>query len=287
MRNVGIFYAFWTQEWDVDFIPFVSRVKELGFDQLEVNAGTIAGLSSDERRRLRDTAAEAGIQLSYGIGLPPGKDVSSLDEHVRRDGLAFMKQIIGAVGELGGGLIGGTVHSYWPATLSPELDSKMPIWKQSTRSMRELLPVAEDHGVTLNVEVINRFEQFLLNTAAEAVEYTSQFDSPNLGILLDTFHMNIEEDGFGEAIVTAGPRLRALHVGETNRKPPGLGRMPWGEIRTALDTIGFDGPLVMEPFVVPGGTIGRNVGVWRELMPGADLDEEARRSCAFVRKALA
>jgi len=99
--------------------------------------------------------------------------------------------------------------------------------------------------------------------------------------------MNIEEDSFAGAIVTAGPLLRALHVGETNRKPPGLGRMPWGEIRSALDTIDFDGPLVMEPFVVPGGTIGRNVGVWRELMPSADLDEEARRSCDFVRKTLA
>jgi len=159
MRNVGIFYAFWTQEWDVDFIPFVSRVKELGFDQLEVNAGTVAGLSADERRRLRDEAEQAGIRLSYGIGLPPGKDVSSLDENVRREGLTFMRSIIETIGELGGGMVGGTIHSYWPATLAPELDSKMPIWKQSTRSMRELLPIAEDHGVTLNVEVINRFEQ--------------------------------------------------------------------------------------------------------------------------------
>jgi D-psicose/D-tagatose/L-ribulose 3-epimerase len=65
-----------------------------------------------------------------------------------------------------------------------------------------------------------------------------------------------------------------------------MGRMPWPEIKQALDDIAFDGPLVMEPFVMPGGTIGRNVGVWRELVPNADLDKMAADAVAFVRKNL-
>ena len=287
MRPVGIYYAFWTREWDVDFVPFVARVKRLGFDQLEVNAGTLARMESSERSRLREEAAMHGIALSYGIGLPPERDVSSLDESVRRAGIEFMKEIISAVGEMGGGMVGGTVHSYWPATPPADLDTKRRILDRSAQSMAELLPVAEQADVVLNVEVINRFEQFLLNTAEEAIEYASRFTSRNLGILLDTFHMNIEEDDLGDAIRTVGKRLRAFHIGEPNRKPPGRGRMPWTEIRAALDEVGFDGPLVMEPFVMPGGTVGRNIGVWRELIPDVDLDEEARRACEFVRGTLA
>jgi D-psicose/D-tagatose/L-ribulose 3-epimerase len=285
-RPIGIYYAYWTSEWDVDFVPFVARVKELGFDQLEVNGGTLVNMAPDARRRLRDEAEQHGVLLSYGIGLTPDHDVSSMHEATRHRGVAFMLRMIDAVGEMGGGMIGGTVHSYWPGTLPPNMQSKEPILEQSRRSIRELLPAAEAAGVVLNVEVINRFEQFLLNTAAEATEYVSHFESDNLGILLDTFHMNIEEDDLRGAILAAGDRLKAFHIGEPNRKPPGTGRMPWGELREALDEIDFQGPIVMEPFVRPGGTVGRNIAVWRDLMPGADLDDEAGRSCEFVRRVL-
>ena len=287
MRNVGIFYAYWTREWDVDFVPFVDKVKGLGFDQLEVNAGTVTNMTDGERKRLADYSKDQDIILSYGIGLTPDKDVSSLDEDTRRNGLEYMTRMIKAVGDMGGGMIGGTVHSYWPATMPEGLEDKSPILDQSLKSMSKLLPLAEENDVILNVEVINRFEQFLLNTAAEAVDYVSHFDSPNLGILMDTFHMNIEEDYLGESIQTAGSYLKSLHLGEPNRKPPGMGRMPWQEIRTALDAISFQGPLVMEPFVTPGGTIGRNIGVWRSLLDESVVDEAAEQSCRFVKEHLA
>lgn len=286
MRKIGIFYAFWTEEWHVDFLPFVDRVKRLGFDQLEINAGPMVTMTTDDKTRLRGEADRLGIALSYGIGLTPEHDVSSLDETVRQRGLMYMKKMIEAVGSMGGGMIGGTIHSCWPAVLPMGVTDKGLFLEQSLKSMKELVKIAEDNRVILNVEVINRFEQFLLNTCEEAVRYVDEVDSPNCAILLDTFHMNIEEDSFRDAILLAGKRLSAFHLGETNRKPPGLGRIPWTEIKEALDEIGFDGPLVMEPFVRPGGTIGRNISVWRDLMPGADLDALAARAVEFTRKTL-
>ncbi len=266
MRKVGIYYAYWTHEWDVDFLPFVKKVKRLGFEILEINGGTLVSMNRDMRWRLKDEAEETGIDLSFGIGLPQQYDVSSLDENTRKKGVAFMKEMIGAVHEMGGGMIGGTVHSYWPGVLPRELESKEPIRRQSIRSMKELVPIAEDLEVVLNVEVINRFEQFLINDSTEALAYVQEIDSPACRILLDTFHMNIEEDSFGDAIRKAGKYLSALHLGEPNRKPPGMGRMPWKEIRQALDDIWFEGPLVMEPFIMPGGQIGRDIGVWRDIV---------------------
>lgn len=287
MRKVGIYYAFWTEEWDVDFFPFIKKVKQLGFDQLEINGGTMVELSAAVRRELKQRADDEGVALSYGIGLTADRDVSSLEESVRQNGLSYMKNMIEAVGDMGGGMIGGTVHSYWPGTMPEGLTDKRPILEKSLESMRELVKIAEDQKVILNVEVINRFEQFLLNTCEEAVAYVEELDSPNCGILLDTFHMNIEEDSFSDAIVHAGKHLSAFHLGETNRKPPGLGRMPWTEMKGALDEIGFDGPLVMEPFIKPGGTVGRNIAVWRDLMPGANLDQLAANAAEFTRKTLA
>jgi D-psicose/D-tagatose/L-ribulose 3-epimerase len=287
MRNIGIYYAYWTTQWDVDFLPFVSKVKNLGFDQLEINGGTLVNMSTDEKLRLKDEADKHQIKLSYGIGLTPVNDVSSSNENIRQAGIGFMKNMISAVNEMEGEMIGGTVHSCWPSTLPAKAKDKRVYLEQSIKSMKELVKVAEDKQVILNVEVINRFEQFLLNTCEEAVSYVEEIDSPYCGILLDTFHMNIEEDSIGDSIIKAGKHLNSMHIGETNRKPPGLGRMPWGEIKNALDKINYKGSLVMEPFVNPGGKVGRDIGVWRELMPGADLDLEAAKAVKFVKENLA
>ncbi|MDC7246551.1 MAG: sugar phosphate isomerase/epimerase [Sphaerochaetaceae bacterium] len=286
MRKVGIYYAFWTHEWDVDFLPFISKVPSLGFDQLELNGGTVVGLSPAERRDLKKAAEDENLILSYGIGLQKQYDVSSLETRVREKGLDFMKRMIDAVAEMGGGMIGGTVHSYWPAQMPASLESKQPIWEKSIESMRILAPYAYDRNVQLNVEVLNRFEQFLINDSSEAVEYVSEVDHPGCRILLDTFHMNIEEDSFAEAIRRVGSFLGAFHLGETNRKMPGTGRIPWAEIKEALDDVSFDGPLVMEPFLMKGGTVGRDIGIWREIVKNPDLDELARKSAAFVRENL-
>lgn len=282
-RPVGIFYAYWVHDWDVDFLPFVDKVKALGFDQLELHAAVLESKERSYRLKIREQAEKAGIILSYGMGLDKDHDLSSLDEQIRQRGVEYMKRIILAVGEMGGGMIGGTVHSYWPAVFPEGIESKKPMLKQSLKSMSELAPFAQEHGVTLNVEVINRFEQFLINTCEEALAYVEEINSPACNILLDTFHMNIEEDSIGGAIRKAGKRLAALHLGEPNRKPPGMGRMPWGEIKEALDAIDYTGPLVMEPFLTQGGPIGRAIGVWRDIEKNPDLDNLAEKAAAFVK----
>ena len=117
MRNVGIYYAFWCEEWDTDFFPFIKKVKDLGYDQLEINGGTIVSMSKEEKKRLVNEAKSQGVVLSYGIGLTADHDVSSKDETVRQSGIAFMTEMIKAVGTMGGGTICGTVYSTWPRKL--------------------------------------------------------------------------------------------------------------------------------------------------------------------------
>jgi D-psicose/D-tagatose/L-ribulose 3-epimerase len=104
--------------------------------------------------------------------------------------------------------------------------------------------------------------------------------------MLDTFHMNIEEDSIGGAIRTAGSYLGHLHTGECNRKVPGKGRTPWREIGEALKDINYDGGVVMEPFVRMGGTVGSNIKVWRDISNGANeeqLDRDAQEALEFSR----
>ena len=137
--------------------------------------------------------------------------------------------------------------------------------------------------------MLNRFENHVLNTAEEGVAFVREIDKPNVKVMLDTFHMNIEEDSFADAIRTAGPLLGHFHTGENNRRVPGKGRLPWHEIGAALREIGYGGAVVMEPFVKMGGQVGNDIRVWRDLSGNANeaqMDEAARQALAFSRYVL-
>jgi len=124
----------------------------------------------------------------------------------------------------------------------------------------------------------------MLNTCHEAVDYIRRVGSTNLKVQLDTFHMNVEENSFETAILEAGNLLGYFHVGENNRRPPGTGFLPWKEIFGALKKINYDGIITMEVFVKPGGDFGEACSVWRDIMPGADMDNEIARSRRFLEK---
>lgn len=286
MSKIGIYYAYWTHEWDADFHPFIDKVSGLGFDILEINAGTVARMSTEERRSLKAHADERNLILTYCIGLPHEYDIASADATARQKGIAYLQQMAQAVGEIGGGKIGGIIYGSWPATLPAGETDRQPYLDRSIASMKQAAKAAEDNNVTFNVEVVNRFEQFLMNTCGEALNYLAAVDSPALKILLDTYHMNIEENFVADAILQAGDKLGHFHIGENNRMPPGYGHIPWTQIGDALRKIDYGGYVVMEPFIQPGGQVGSDIKVFRELGAGLNLDEEAQKALWFMRGVL-
>jgi D-psicose/D-tagatose/L-ribulose 3-epimerase len=160
-------------------------------------------------------------------------------------------------------------------------------WKRAIKNIAEVANIAADCDVTLGLEVLNRFEGYLLNTCEEAVAFVNEVNHPNVKIMLDTFHMNIEEDNIPNAIRLAGDKLGHLHLGEGNRKLPGNGSMPWNEIALALRDINYQGAAVMEPFVMKGGGIGSDIKIWRDLVldsSEAALDRDAKKSLQYVKQ---
>ncbi|MGI6070553.1 MAG: sugar phosphate isomerase/epimerase family protein [Blautia sp.] len=281
----GTYFAYWEQEWEADYLKYCQKAAELGFDVLEVSAAGIVEMNDQELEALRKTAAQYHLTLTSCIGLPKEMDLASEDEATRKRGLAFMKKILDALHKADIHLIGGIIYAYWPA------DYSLPVHKEAARrysieSVRELADYAKPYDITLGLETVNRFEHFLINDAAEATAFVQDIGKDNVKVMLDAFHMNIEEDSFGDAIRSTGKYLGHFHIGECNRKVPGKGRMPWDEIGQALRDIDYQGCVVMEPFVRPGGTIGKEIRVWRDLSGGADeakLDEDIKGALEFVR----
>lgn len=282
----GIYYAYWEQEWNSpDFLKYVDKVASQGFDILEINGTPLPGYTKEDVAKLRNAVKEAGIELSAGYGPIYEHDMGSVDAEIRKNALEWYKQLFDVMEQLDIHYLGGALYSHWPLDYSKGVN-KEEDWKRSVEGMRTLAPVAKSHGITLGMEVLNRFENHILNTAEEGVRFVKDTEQDNIKVMLDTFHMNIEEDSMREAILTAGKYLGHVHVGECNRKLPGNGRIPWQEIGDALREVGYKERVIMEPFVRMGGRVGSDIKVWRDLSDNADdagLDRAAGKSLEFLK----
>ncbi len=283
----GIYYAYWEKEWSADYKKYVDKVASLGFDILEIACGALKDVyTTDEQlSELRKYAEDKGVILTAGHGPLPEENLGSADPEIQKSAVKFFTETLQKLEKLGVKIFGGGLYSYWPVDYSKPIDKKGDL-ERSIRNMREVAKVAEACDVTMGMEVLNRFEGYLLNTCEEAIAYVDAVGSSHVKVMLDTFHMNIEEDNIGAAIRRAGDKLGHFHMGERNRQVPGKGTMPWDEIGQALRDINYQGPAVMEPFVVPGGRVGSDIKIWRDVIPDtseAVLDADAKNSLQFVK----
>lgn len=281
----GIYFAYWEQEWCVDQKKYISKVKDLGFDILEISCAMLKNISKQELLELKKMADDNGIILTAGYGPNAQENLASDNPEIVKHAINFYTDILKKLEILNIHTFGGGIYSYWPVDYNRSID-KAGDWERSVRNVRTVGKVAYDCGVDYCLEVLNRFEGYLLNTCVECKKFVEEVDIPTVKIMLDTFHMNIEEDNMIDAIILAGDKLGHFHVGENNRRLPGKGNLPWYEIGTALRKIGYDKNIVMEPFVKSGGGIGSDIKVWRDLSKGASLqqlDEDAKNSVAYLR----
>ena len=281
----GIYFAYWEKEWNADQKSYISKVKKLGFDILEISCAMLKNISREELVEMRDMARAEGVTLTAGYGPGPSENLASSDEAVVKNAVAFYTDILKKLEILDIHTLGGGIYSYWPVDYTKPID-KEGDWKRSVKNVRTVGKIAQACGVDYCLEVLNRFEGYLLNTCAECRQFVEEVDVPAVKIMLDTFHMNIEEDSMTEAILLAGDRLGHFHVGENNRRLPGKGNLPWYQIGSALRAIGYDKNVVMEPFVKSGGKVGSDIKVWRDLSMGVateQLDRDAAASVAFLR----
>lgn len=279
MNKLGIFVNFWERQWGIDYRYYIDKVQKLGYDILEFQAQPLLDMTNEECRAIKKYADERGIKLSYSLGLNPKYDISNPDKEVRAGGVEYLSNIVRKIAVMEGELFSGVTYAGWgvPNYFIDEAE-KEALYCRSVESMKEVMKVAEKEGVIVCCEAVNRFESPLINTAAEAIRYADMVDSKNIGIHLDTYHMNIEENNIGDGIRLVGKRLRHFHTGENNRNVPGRGHLDWDEIFKALKDIDYKYDIVSEPFLLMGNEVGYDIRVWRQILENPNeekLDKEA------------
>ena len=281
----GVLYHYWGKDWSCDYTLTARRVKTAGFDLMEIGANHLYDMTLRELEALKAVSEELDLGLTANIGPARKYDLASKDPAVREAGVAYLTEIMKRMDFIGSRSLAGAMYSFWPGDF--EETDKQAAWERSIPGMREVAKAAEALGVECSLEVLNRFESYILNTCKEGLEYVSRVGSKNVNLLLDTFHMNIEEDNIPDALRLAGGKLGHFHVGEGNRKLPGTGSLPWGEIGQALRDIHYEKAVVIEPFLRAGGEIAKPIHLWRDLTDGADevtMNKNLQKSLAFLKE---
>lgn len=262
----GTGYAYWGTEWKCDYIKMVNKVADIGFDILEIGADHLYHMSDKEIDALKTEGLKREIEFTTNSGPSKENDLSSADEMVRRHGVEYFRKILNNMSKLGSKSLVGAIYSHWPTDFSSTVTDKSAAWERSIPCLKELGETAEELGIQCALEVLNRNETYILTDCEEAIEYIHRIGKKGINILLDTYHMNIEEDNMYDALRKAGSLLGHVHVGECNRKLPGMNNsINWLEIGKALRDINYQKAVVMEPFLLSGGEVGRDIRVWRDL----------------------
>jgi D-psicose/D-tagatose/L-ribulose 3-epimerase len=272
---IGIHLSFWQTSWNDDLLPLIGRAKKAGFQVAEFPLLQPKNLDYSALRIELDRL-EMLASCSTGLGLET--DITHPDPLVREKGLEHLFDCLEGAKQLGSPLLAGVTYAPWALFPTDDLSERR---SRSIQSLKIAAEKAENLGITICLEVLNRFEGYLINTVEQAAAMIEDVGSPNLKIQLDTFHLNIEADNFGDSIREAGKDLGHFHCVANNRKPPGAGHIPWQEVKDALIDISYQGFLVAETFVNPRGEVGRGLFIWRELAD--DLDLTAKQAADFIR----
>jgi D-psicose/D-tagatose/L-ribulose 3-epimerase len=267
---------------DETLAQLAPQIAEIGFDWIEL---PIESPGDFDYQRAAAIVREYGFGVSMGAAMSPDRDLIHPDVEIRANGAAYVRHCIEACQTLGATNLIGPMYSAVGRTWQMSADERERDIELLVGQLRELAAYAGEHGVTLCIEPLNRFETSFLNLATQAVELIDRVGHPACQLMLDTFHMNIEEQSLGDAIRTVGPRLRHVHACENDRGTPGAGHVPWDDVAVALRDIGYDGPVVIESFTDKVKSIARAAAIWRPLAPSQD--GLASEGLAFLRKLLA
>lgn len=279
MTKFGVHIALWMKTWQDDVVPYIEEAARLGFDGVELS---LLGMTDDNIARIRKCLDETKLELTCTTGLNMAQDITSDDLDVRKVGIEYLEQSIKTVAALGSPLLSGVIFAPWGKRVMQNRDVR---WARSVEALKSVAPLAKEHGVTLGIEAINRFETDLTNTAAQAVQLANDVDESNVGVLLDSFHMNMEEKDIVGALKHAKDKLVHFHCVENDRGAPGSGHTPWPIFFEGLKAINYDGWLTLEMFILANETVSPDLAIWRPIE--LDPSKAAKQGLAFLKEHMA
>jgi len=256
----GINLLLWSANFEPSHLQLFERIRAAGFDGVEVPIYKGRDLDIVD---LRQGLANTGMECTMCSVLVEGMSLLSEDKTIRTRAIDQLRENIAVTAEADAKIIAGPMYA--PVGYLPGRRATADEWQRAVEAWQQLGPWLAQHNVTAAIEPLNRFETYFLNTAADAARFCDEVSHPNVGILFDTFHANIEEPDIAAGYRRIGPHLKHVHTCENDRGTPGSGHVEWREVFQTLQELHYDSWLTIESFNSNLPEIAAATAIWRDL----------------------
>jgi D-psicose/D-tagatose/L-ribulose 3-epimerase len=282
VNAIGANTWIWTSPLDDEALGERARqLADWGFDAIELPLETLEDWSVDAAR---SALSETGLDSVVCIVMSPDRDFLRDDDVIVAATQDYLSKAVDVAADLGSRVVCGPMYSSVGRTWRIEPDDRPELLERLVHALAPVVLRAESAGIKLAVEPLNRFETSLFNTVEQTLEFVETVDSPACGLLLDTFHMNIEERDPPAAVASAGDRLFHFHACGNDRGAPGDDHIDWPSLASSLRHIDYGGAVCIESFTATNEVIATAASIWRPL--AATQDEIATRGLRFLRSLL-
>ena len=263
--KLGMNLLLWTGQVTAEHFPLLAKLKAAGFDGVEL---PVFGGTPSDYKPVRAELDKLGLKCTTVTILTKETNAISPDAATRQKAVEWLKTVVEINHVLGAETVCGPYHSAIGefSGTGPTGDEK----KRSADVLRQVAEFAKQANLMMAVEYLNRFECYLITTAAQAVELVKMVDHPNLRTMYDSFHAHIEEKDPAAAIRTIAPVLAHVHISENDRGTPGTGQVNWDDTFGTLADIKYDGWMTIESFGRALPDLAAATKVWRDLFPSAE-----------------
>ncbi len=268
MRQFGSSSYVWTSPFSTETLPLLTHAKAIGFDVFEIGVENPDGIDISA---VRAEADRVGIRVHICGAYGETRDIGSEDPAIRENAMRYNKTLIDFAAAVGSPYVAGPMYAATGKTRLAPPEEKSRQTACVVENLQALADYAAERNVLLALEPLNRFETDFLNTVGQGLELMNAVGRGNVGFLLDTFHMNIEEKSLPAAIRAARGRIFDFHACANDRGTPGEDHFDWSNIAAALADAAYDGPVVIESFTSDLKEIARAVSLWRPLAESPDV----------------
>ena len=258
---LGVHSATFVKNWHEDITPYIHKCKQAGYKSVEVS---LLGQTPASAKEISKLANDLNISLTCTTGLSKNEDISSSDPVVQKNGVEALKRAIDMTSIMEANLLTGVVHAAWGVSNSLG-KGKEDKFKNSSNSIKKISSLLIEKNIKLGIEPLNRYESDFINTVDEGIRLCELIDHPNVGLLLDAYHMNIEEKNMCQSIEKARDKLFHFQVAENDRGVPGSGSINWSEIIDTLKKINYKGCISLEMFIQANVDTSKDLFTWRNI----------------------
>jgi D-psicose/D-tagatose/L-ribulose 3-epimerase len=266
---------------DTGLADLAPRLRDWGFDLVEL---PVEQPGDWDPERAAEVLAEHGLGASVCAAMGPGRELCGADPETVAATQAYLRECLDVAATVGAGAVGGPTYTSTGRTWRIAPDERRRLYAELREGLAPVCDYGAERGVKIAIEPLVRYETSLINTVEQALEAIDALPHEGCGLLVDTYHANIEEKNVGDAYRLAGSRLAHVHASANDRGAPGADHIDWPEVRDALRDVGYEGPVVIESFTAENETIATAASVWRPL--AASQDAIAVDGLAFLRDLL-